>query len=381
MFVFRKKNKPSKEIDQLLSLLENDPENTKNRVRLADLYLRAGAKKSAIREYQKAATYLSEEGFNLKAISIYKKIVSLDGMSLSSYKSLASLYTAEGFLAEARRTYEKVLQVKPRDEETQEALRELERDEETPPDKQTENRLEEGETKAKGDSDAVSIETPAASQDQETDSDPSTSLLGKTLEQMDVGDFSANRETPVCGASPDREEDPVIDIETLQSDDALETTQSVHEEETDARVSLHGRLLRDLEAEDLTDAPPPAEKISPLPPGLSALDCPQPSPSNSTADSFEPSGADPNLHYHLGVAYREMELIDRAIEEFTKALGQGTKSLECLIMLARCYFEKGLFRDATDFIHRALKLEDLTQDQIDLLHRQLEEVEAVGKLG
>jgi len=49
-------------------------------------------------------------------------------------------------------------------------------------------------------------------------------------------------------------------------------------------------------------------------------------------------------------------------------------------MLARCYFEKGLFEEATNFIRRALALENLTQDQIDLLHRQLEEVEAVGKV-
>ncbi len=50
-------------------------------------------------------------------------------------------------------------------------------------------------------------------------------------------------------------------------------------------------------------------------------------------------------------------------------------------MLARCHFEKGLFEDAARFIHRALKLNNLTQEQIDLLYHHLEEVEAVGKPG
>ena len=63
------------------------------------------------------------------------------------------------------------------------------------------------------------------------------------------------------------------------------------------------------------------------------------------------------------------------------ALDRGNKSLECLTMLAKCYFEKGLFQESAAFIHRALKLDNLTQDQINLLHRQLEEAEAVGKLG
>jgi DNA-binding SARP family transcriptional activator len=64
MFVFRKKNQDSKQIDPLLRILGKDPENTKVRLRLADLYLRVGDKASAISEYQKAAEYLMREGFH-----------------------------------------------------------------------------------------------------------------------------------------------------------------------------------------------------------------------------------------------------------------------------------------------------------------------------
>lgn len=98
MFVFRKKNKDGKKIDQLLSLLEKDPENTKNRLRLADFYLRTGDKKSAIREYQTAAKYLSGEGFNLKAISVYKKIFRSICYIANSKKSKLWQYWADSRL-------------------------------------------------------------------------------------------------------------------------------------------------------------------------------------------------------------------------------------------------------------------------------------------
>ena len=65
MFRLRKKNREGDKIDQLLHLLERDPENTNHRLRLADQYLRTGNRKSAIQEYQRVAKYLGNEGFNL----------------------------------------------------------------------------------------------------------------------------------------------------------------------------------------------------------------------------------------------------------------------------------------------------------------------------
>jgi len=182
MFVFRKKNKASKKIDQLLGLIEKDPNNAKNRLRLADVYAREGDKKSAIREYRTAAKHLSGEGFNLKAISIYKKIFALDGMSLSDHKSLASLYTEEGLLAEAGRTYERILQIKPQDQDAHEALREIATSGEI---------RDESENQATDSSGAVPIEALLApSQDEETRPDPSSDLLGQTLDGMDIVDPS-----------------------------------------------------------------------------------------------------------------------------------------------------------------------------------------------
>lgn len=443
MFVFRRKNKDGKKVEQLLGLLQEDPENTKHRLKLADLYVRAGNKKTAIPEYQTAAKQLKGEGFNLKAISIYKKIFTLGGTSLNDYKSLASLYTQEGLLAEARITYEKILQIAPQDRQAQEALDSLERGGEIPLDQETKNTFQEDETEAIGNSEPVPIETLLTpSQDEETRSDPSRDLGGGTLEEMDmgvssddreitredippgdqedpgitlsntqaedvpqtapsldegkldpgdslhgkllrdldVGDLSGESETAGEGISPKDGKTLEIDIENIQFDDVCGITPLLGEEKPDPGDSLNGKLLRDLAAEALGNASFPSEETDTPPQSPATLDGPQLSPPNTSAPLPDPSGEDPNLHYHLGVAYREMDLIDKAIEEFTNALEQRNNPLECLIMLARCYFEKGLFEKAAEFIHQGLKLENLTQNQLDLLHRQLEEVEALGKL-
>lgn len=436
MFVFRKKNKNGKKINQLLSLTRKDPENPAHKVRLADFYLRAGDKKTAISEYQRAAKHLSGEGFNLKAISIYKIILNLGGMSLNDYKSLASLYTEEGLLAEAKRTYEKILQIDPLDQDAQAALKDLERGGTGPRGLETRNTFQEDEIEATDNGGPVPIETLLApSQDGETRSDPlhdslgetlegvdvhglsehteatgedrgidvsnlqidglpqSTQLLdeekpnsgdtldGKLLRDLDVADLSDGEETAEKTLSPHGGEGPEIDVGNHQPGHIFKTTPSLDEEKLTPEESIGGKLLRDLATEELADAIVPSQNEIDTPPtNPSPLDSPQSSPSSSSEASPEPSGEDPNLHYHLGVAYREMELTDKAIEEFTKALPQGNNPLECLIMLAKCYFEKGLFQEAAGILHRALKLENLTQDQIGLLHQQLEDVEAVGKL-
>lgn len=46
-------------------------------------------------------------------------------------------------------------------------------------------------------------------------------------------------------------------------------------------------------------------------------------------------------HYNLGVAYKDMDLFDEAIEEFRLASRGGTRALECAELLGQCYLAKG----------------------------------------
>jgi len=445
MFAFRKKNKDGERTEQLLRLVKQDPDNAKNRLRLADHYLRTGDRKSAILEYRSAAQYLQREGFNLKAISIYKKLFSLDPMSLNDYRSLAVIYGESGLFVEARKTYREILRIDPNDQEALKALRRLEEDGEIPPVQETEHQLEGIDTVTMDDSDAVPIETLLAPSEEDriravpsgepvetelgkTDSsdlfeDTQSSskivtedhgpafeldrmnlqpdnlietarpidaeasnghhaLQGKMLPDMDLSNLTEDTEGTSENAFPEAEKGSGIDLTNLQLDDILQREDAPEEGTTEAGPSAFADVIPDLTEETLNKPPDLTEEEETVPPEPSGLEVNlSSSPLSELEAQLETSKDDPDLHYHLGVAYREMELTDRAIEEFTKALERGSKSLECLTMLAKCYFEKGLFQESAAFIHRALKLDNLTQDQTDLLHRQLEEAEAVGKLG
>jgi len=61
-------------------------------------------------------------------------------------------------------------------------------------------------------------------------------------------------------------------------------------------------------------------------------------------------------HYDLGIAYKEMGLLDEAIAEFQKALRSPEGRLKASEALAMCFFEKGQFTVADTIFRRALEL-------------------------
>jgi tetratricopeptide (TPR) repeat protein len=61
-------------------------------------------------------------------------------------------------------------------------------------------------------------------------------------------------------------------------------------------------------------------------------------------------------HYDLGVAYKEMGLLDEAIAEFQKALRGSEGRLKASEALGLCFFEKGQFAVAETILRRALEL-------------------------
>lgn len=63
---------------------------------------------------------------------------------------------------------------------------------------------------------------------------------------------------------------------------------------------------------------------------------------------------DPDSHYDLGVAYKEMGLLDDAIAEFQKALHSRSHRLPAFEALGQCFVEQGRHQVATTVLSRAL---------------------------
>ncbi len=92
-----------KEYRKVLAENPNDA-NTLNRV--GDLYARIERFGEAVKLFTQIAEQYTRDGFFVKAIAIYKKIIKLDPTSLPVYERLAELYHRQGLLNEARTQYQ-----------------------------------------------------------------------------------------------------------------------------------------------------------------------------------------------------------------------------------------------------------------------------------
>lgn len=69
-------------------------------------------------------------------------------------------------------------------------------------------------------------------------------------------------------------------------------------------------------------------------------------------------------HYDLGVAFKEMGLLDEAIAEFQVALRGGSNPLATLEMLGQCFVEKGQLAVAARVLDRALRITGAAEGEL-----------------
>ena len=86
---------------------------------------------------------------------------------------------------------------------------------------------------------------------------------------------------------------------------------------------------------------------------------------------------DPETHYNLGVAFREMGLLDEAIGEFqkvTQAAEHGhafSQLMQTYTWLAQCFLDKGIPQAAVRWYETALKVPGIDQETRTALHYEL----------
>lgn len=260
------KGQLKKAIGEYLKLIEADPQDKRLHLKLGDLHLKNGEEDKAVQAYLKVASLYGEEDLNFRAISIYKKILSISPKSTEAFHKIAILYLKEGLAGNAKNYYQSILQINPRDSEAIKALKNIE----SPPQPKQ-----------------PAVAPPAVAE----------SFPSKHPRPPERG--------PVAGSSD------------LVSSAAMEGLE-----------------------------------LSPEP-GVSPID------------------KDSETHYHLGIAYKEMELYDYAITEFELASSASSMKFDCCIMLGNCYLEKGDYNKSIEYYKTCSRLPGLTKEKLARLQFNL----------
>ena len=174
----------------------------------------------------------------------------------------------------------------------------------------------------------------------------------------------------------------------------------LHREGTPAPASLNATQVGTTNPlADLADAfgsamdqfagpsPPPAPRSAPAAAPATKSTPPPPAPASPLGGLLEEMGepldmepdqvSDPETHYNLGVAFREMNLLDEAIGEFQKVVkGAGKtphspKYLQACSLLAVCFMEKGMAPIAIQWYCRALETPNLDEEALLALQYDL----------
>ena len=256
------KGQPKKAIKEYLKLTEANPQDKRLHLKLGDLYLKDGEEDKAIQEYLNVANLYGEDDLNFRAISIYKKILSINPKFIEAFHKIAELYLKEGLAGSAKNYYQSILEVDPNNPG---ALRALEN---------IESRQEAKEGAIRSSKAEAFLSVPPRPPEGKSYKEPS-GLLSSVA----------------------------------------------------------------------TDSSPELE--------ISSLD------------------KDSEMHYHLGIAYKEMELFDYAISEFEMASSSPPMRFDGCIMLGNCYMAKGDYNKSIEYYKMASEIQGLPNDRLARLHFNL----------
>ncbi len=118
---------------------------------------------------------------------------------------------------------------------------------------------------------------------------------------------------------------------------------------------LAAELEQELKGEDFLDAEfqpgPPEQSLEEIVEGFR----------KGVAETL--SGEDYDTHYNLGIAYREMGLLDEAIGEFQLSAKDPRYLVECCSLLGACFLEKGFPDLASKWFERGLQSPHVTEKE------------------
>ncbi len=309
---FLMKGQIRKAISEYERLVADDPRNIRIRTKLADLYAKDNATERAVNEYIQLAKQYEEEDLSYRAISMYKKVLTVRPKMIDVHYWLAELYKKESLFGNAKVLYHNIIKLNPEDQVARNAIREIDR--------------------------AVTGATPVQAENKALS-------LGRSEPE------------PSMGPHPEANANEPLTLDEIFDTDEPSSQESPGDEEI-------------LDLGEPLDLPP--ENRQPAQNNPQETEAP-PYLTHQKVDIQQDVSPEKDLesHYHLGIAYMEMDLIDEAIAEFEAALAYGPKQIDCLVMLGECYTEKGVFDRSIFYLEKALQLDGLKEEDHVRINKQL----------
>lgn len=185
----------------------------------------------------------------------------------------------------------------------------------------------------------------------------------------------ASEEAWSSALEPEQEEIPPPPSPEIQAqlegmeEAAEEAFGSAFAEETGGASEEELETFKDLDLSSVLE-----EKVEPAPSSAGgAVDIDDiPSILASFRDKVhEQIGEDAGAYFDLGIAYKEMGLLDDAISSFRSALKAGANPTECLHMIALCFVDKRELNKAEAVLREGLKEENLRDEEKMILEYEL----------
>jgi tetratricopeptide (TPR) repeat protein len=398
--IFQKK-KREKIRSEYVDLIEKHPEDTRSRLKLGDLYAKEGRNREAVEQYMASAEIFSRAGFHLKSIALYRQVLKLEPGSTAALRKAAQISFQYGLYSDALPYYEKLAEILRNDRKNELLLNVFDEISSLPV-RETRRRIQLYEAIFPGVGASYSdpyerlisllngmkqegvncedtrplVQWIASYYGNRIEghellisflSDPKDrDLLVKTLDHLETqyrtrGNLEEKKEF----LSQYR-----LVVERMESRDTIREKphEAVSKSSMQVKVKMEANvydLLKKKSQEKTGEEDISGEAGEPVS-GKSALDRLEFSDLFETfKESIQGQVArdDSETHYNLGVAYREMELFEDAIEEFRLAGRNPALQTDSYCMMGNCFRELGRPEDAIQMYAKALDTAGLNQEQ------------------
>ena len=119
---YMQKGALDKALKDYATILKADPKDVNIRLKVGDIHLKQGKTDEAVSSYLKAAQQFTKDGFDSKAIALYKQVTKIDPKRYDVYLPLSELYQRLGLNSDALKALQTAADAYYRDGEKDQAL-------------------------------------------------------------------------------------------------------------------------------------------------------------------------------------------------------------------------------------------------------------------